>query len=948
MPRTALIGALICFLAASAAAQSCDLAVPQPNEPIIFTMEQEQQLGNVVAAQIGVETDIVTDSKLLDPLTRMGGRLARALPAGSARPQWSLIDSSEANAYTLPGGRIYVTRKLIALTRSEDELAAVMAHELGHVLKRDPAIGMSRLWQLVLKKNSLASLAEIEPDYHRILDTYAKNRKVFSDNSHNEEKEQVTSDQIGAWLMTRAGYKADAMVEVFERVSERKGDTGSWLSDLFGTTKPEARRLREIVKAVSALPASCTDASSVAAYAFTDWRNAVIEYQHHRDEAVHGLVWQKQLSPPLQGEISRLQFSPDGKHLLAQSASTVYVLSRDPLKVLFLIDAPEAFDAQFTPDSRQIVFYNPDLRVEKWDIASQKRIAVYELYARKGCVASQIAPGGDFMACVEPHPETFFPLALTIYDTATGEPRYSKKNFSGSNIVLAFAGFRVREFDYSAVRLHVSPDGRYIVAASGDKAVALDAAGGFAEVHMSPAIRNLLLSDFSFVGPSQIIGMHGIRTGDEAAVVRFPSGQTVTKSLKVGTQTFEGVTRGDYALLRPVSDYPVGLMDIRTGKLLLGSHNRSMDVYDGTVAITTTTGGVALVQAGRSEALAETDLPPGRLGYVRVASISPDFSLLGLSQQERAGVWDLKRGERLLHVRGVRGMWFADNRTLFALYPPAKLGPGDAKDAAKKKDDAKKKDPDALFYSVKLDTRSGSATPTQEFERDSVLTQAGGFLVELRQRDGDTNYVIEVRTVADPAILWSRKVKRIPHATAEALSGTLALVWPLGEEDAQSVLNQDSALLHRSEKARDGLLVEILSLMSGNPKARFIVDTGKGSVQVSDVYASGDRVVLIDARSHRVLLYSTAGEPLGSLFGSHAMVSPDGKLLAIEERPGQLVVRDTTSLAKVDEFTFPGWIALVRFTFDHHRIGVLTADQAFYLLDIASPGAMAGGDAARQ
>jgi len=61
------------------------------------------------------------------------------------------------NAYTFPGARVYVTRKLVAAARTEDELAGVLAHEIGHAFSRDKHLTMTYLFKEVLNVSSVAT-----------------------------------------------------------------------------------------------------------------------------------------------------------------------------------------------------------------------------------------------------------------------------------------------------------------------------------------------------------------------------------------------------------------------------------------------------------------------------------------------------------------------------------------------------------------------------------------------------------------------------------------------------------------------------------------------------------------------------------------------------------------------------------------------------------------------
>src|SRR5687768_16344384 len=105
----------------------------------IFTEEQEIHLGDAIAEHIQRDYRVIEDPEVTTYLTTIGGRLTKHLPLNKLRFQFFLVDLPDANAFVLPGGRIYVSRKLIAAAQSEDELAGVIAHELRHLVAHDAA-----------------------------------------------------------------------------------------------------------------------------------------------------------------------------------------------------------------------------------------------------------------------------------------------------------------------------------------------------------------------------------------------------------------------------------------------------------------------------------------------------------------------------------------------------------------------------------------------------------------------------------------------------------------------------------------------------------------------------------------------------------------------------------------------------------------------------------------
>ena len=69
----------------------------------------------------------------------IGKRLLRSDPSRKFEYEFHIVDQEMPNAFALPGGHIYVSRGLIALANSEDELACVIGHEITHAAKRHAA-----------------------------------------------------------------------------------------------------------------------------------------------------------------------------------------------------------------------------------------------------------------------------------------------------------------------------------------------------------------------------------------------------------------------------------------------------------------------------------------------------------------------------------------------------------------------------------------------------------------------------------------------------------------------------------------------------------------------------------------------------------------------------------------------------------------------------------------
>jgi hypothetical protein len=299
------------------------VALPAASDANIFSPEQETMLGEAVAEQIQKDYRVIEDPELLAFLNDMGERLNKNLPLTSLRLRFFLVDLPDANAFVLPGGRIYVSRKLVAQAESADELAGVIGHELGHLVAHESAIDTTRLFKEVLGVTSVTDRRDIFEKYNQLIDNVRRKPGAFR--AREREKGQMAADQAGFYAVVKAGYDPTALSRFWDRVTETRGKTGGFFSDLFGSTRPEERRLREMLKAVSGLPASCVAARPASSSdEFKKWQSAVIAYTGAgRRESLHGLLAKQQLTPQLRSDIIHRRFSPDGTRLFVLTSKQV-------------------------------------------------------------------------------------------------------------------------------------------------------------------------------------------------------------------------------------------------------------------------------------------------------------------------------------------------------------------------------------------------------------------------------------------------------------------------------------------------------------------------------------------------------------------------------------------------------------------------------------------------
>lgn len=106
---------------------------------VLSTQHDDARVGAEAAEQVAAEIGLLGDAELDAYVTRIGERLLRGMPRRGFSYEFAVVDQIEPNAFALPGGYIFISRGLLALADSEDELANVIGHEIIHAAHRHAA-----------------------------------------------------------------------------------------------------------------------------------------------------------------------------------------------------------------------------------------------------------------------------------------------------------------------------------------------------------------------------------------------------------------------------------------------------------------------------------------------------------------------------------------------------------------------------------------------------------------------------------------------------------------------------------------------------------------------------------------------------------------------------------------------------------------------------------------
>lgn len=229
------------------------------NQLILMDHKQEMALGYQSAKQVLAQSKLSKNPKYNAMLNRVGKRVATA--SGQSNYKWEFFvidDAKTANAFVLPGGKVFVYTGILKYMSNEDELAAVVAHEVGHALARHGAERMSS-GQLVnmggqLLQVGLGAKGVSAANTNAALQAFgmASQLGVILPYSRTQEYE---ADHIGLVLAAKAGYNPAAALTFWQKFIQQ--DKGKQRSPEYFSTHPDPTnriaRIKELLPEVMPL-----------------------------------------------------------------------------------------------------------------------------------------------------------------------------------------------------------------------------------------------------------------------------------------------------------------------------------------------------------------------------------------------------------------------------------------------------------------------------------------------------------------------------------------------------------------------------------------------------------------------------------------------------------------------------------------------------------------------
>jgi predicted Zn-dependent protease len=205
-----------------------------------ISQQQEIDMGQQYAQQINAQLPIIADPEINRYINVLGDSIAHLTSRGDLDWHFYVVDSKEVNAFAVPGGFVYVNRGLIERATQMDQLAGVLGHEIGHVVRRHSVKQM----QQAQKANIGVSLACI---LTRVCESQAAGTlinvagsAVFAKFSRTDEAE---ADAEGIKNTIRAGISPQGIPEMFQILLDERKTRPAGVEAWFATHPMEEDRI---------------------------------------------------------------------------------------------------------------------------------------------------------------------------------------------------------------------------------------------------------------------------------------------------------------------------------------------------------------------------------------------------------------------------------------------------------------------------------------------------------------------------------------------------------------------------------------------------------------------------------------------------------------------------------------------------------------------------------
>jgi len=224
----------IAFLVILGCATSSKEIKPE-EEAQLLSEENEIKFGYYVDALVCNEFPVLKNQKLTEQVAALGNTLVKKSLRPNLNFTFKVLNTETPNAFSGPGGFVYVTVGLLDKLESKDELAAVLGHEIGHCCARHSI----KSWQNAQRISTALNLLDIAAIIAGLPPVAGAGGEIIADIGQRaaylasvivyqgySRGYEYQADELGMKMMYEAGYKPEAMINVFRKFIKLREEEG--------------------------------------------------------------------------------------------------------------------------------------------------------------------------------------------------------------------------------------------------------------------------------------------------------------------------------------------------------------------------------------------------------------------------------------------------------------------------------------------------------------------------------------------------------------------------------------------------------------------------------------------------------------------------------------------------------------------------------------------------
>ncbi len=208
---------------------------------------QESEIAENLAREVESQRPLLRDSEARGYVSDLGQRLVGALRRREFRYRFRVVADPAVNAFGIGGGYIYVNAGLLAAADTEGEVAAVLAHEIGHQVRRHVAKQMSR--QTVFETLARAAVGARASQWVDL----AAGLGITTGQLYFGREAEREADSVMIDLLLRAGYDPRQALAMFDKLRSIQGSDPGAVATLFSSHPPTSERSENIRRAIARL-----------------------------------------------------------------------------------------------------------------------------------------------------------------------------------------------------------------------------------------------------------------------------------------------------------------------------------------------------------------------------------------------------------------------------------------------------------------------------------------------------------------------------------------------------------------------------------------------------------------------------------------------------------------------------------------------------------------------